>query len=133
MVIWLAVFYSALCEYHGLMLPFGPDSMAHMHSKHSAHNNDTMPMTMTVHVHHPGMDMQMASLMPNAGKSNTFMQFSRMALSTVAMSFLTIAAPSTFTIPLRQQQSSFIVVTRLITHQWGLLPPEQPPRHLPLV
>jgi len=128
MVIWLAVFYSALCEYHGLMLPFGPDPMASMHAGRT-------PAPAAMHIHHPGMampTMSMPSLMQDGNEASVFMQFSRVALSTAAMSFLTIATPTSFNLQPVQQQSFFVVVAPSITHQWSLLPPDQPPRLLPL-
>lgn len=128
MVIWLAVFYSALCEYHGLMLPFGPDPMAAMHA-------GSTPAPAAMHMHHPGMampTMSMPSLRQSGNEASVFMQFSRVALSTAAMSFLTIATPTSFSLQPVQQQSFFIVAPPSITHQWNLLPPEQPPRLLPL-
>ncbi len=122
MVIWLAVFYSALCEYHGLMLPFGP-SMAH------AHPNRTVA-SMVMPAHYASMNNLARS---ESGKRDTFMQFSRVPLSAVAMSFLTIVAPATFNLRPLQQESSLVVAHVSITHQCSLLPPEKPPRLLPFV
>lgn len=129
MVIWLAVFYSALCEYHGLMLPFGPDHMAQMDDMPRATSSATLPMTL--HVHHPGMNMQMPALMPPTSKSATFRHFSRVALSTIAMTLMTISAPHSLNLWLVQQQSSFVVTATILTHQCGDRPPDQPPRPLP--
>lgn len=128
-VIWLAVFYPALCEYHGLMLPFGPDSMAQMHDDQMQNTNVAKSMAVPVH---SGMDMQMPNMAHSISKASTFVQHSRVALTTVAMSFLTIAAPTGFNIRLAQQQSSFVVAEASIAHQCSLLLPDQPPRFLPL-
>ena len=114
MVIWLAVFYSALCEYHGLMLPFGSrhvDQMPGMHDRPPG-DNPALP------AHHTGMNRPKSSLAhSNSGQNVVLVQFSHVPLSAVAMSFLTIARPSSFILKPVQEQSLLIVATVSITHQ----------------
>ena len=131
MVIWLAIFYSALCEYHGLMLPFGPSRMAHMPDmEHTP--DDATAVHMAMPTHHTSMNMPIDNLArSDSGQNDTFIQFSHVPLSAVAMSFLTIAAPTSFHLKLVQEQSSLVVADVFVTHQCNLFPSEQPPRSLP--
>ncbi len=131
MVIWLTIFYSALCEYHGLMLPFGPSRMAPMPGME--HTHDDHPATnMAMPAHHASMTMQIDNLARRDNDKNVIViQFSHVPLSAVAMSFLTIAAPTASTLKLVQEQSSLIVIDVAVIHQCNLFPPEQPPRLLP--
>lgn len=130
MVIWLAVFYSAVCEYHGLMLPLNPTSAAQMAMAVEPMSTESMP-TLGTHVHRPGMKMASSSppavtckLQPN----ETLLQLGRMALNTVALSFLTISAPTQFNVRLVLQQSTVIVFNTSHSHQYKVAPREPPPR-----
>lgn len=130
MVIWLAVFYSAICEYHGLMLPLNPSSSAQMAM--ALEPMSTMDMaTMGPHVHHPGMNMQVTSLPALTCKlqpNETLLQLGRMALNTVALSFLTISPPPQFNVRLVLQQSAIILSNTACVHQYKVAPREPPPR-----
>jgi hypothetical protein len=135
MVIWLAVFYSAICEYHGLMLPLNPNISAQMAMALEPTSNESMP-TMGTHVHDPGMKMSVTSppavtcmLQPN----ETLLELGRMALNTVALSFLTISAPTQFNVRLVLQQSTVIVFNTACSHQYKVAPREPPPRLSPFV
>lgn len=131
MVVWLALFYSALCEYHGLMLPFGPSHMERMRGMEHMHD-DSPATSMAMPAHHASMAMQMDNwARSNGGKNDLVIQFSHVPLGLVAMSFLTIAAPTSFNLKPVQKHSSRVVADAYFTHQCSLFPPEQPPRFLP--
>ncbi|MCX6045386.1 MAG: hypothetical protein NT075_09745 [Chloroflexi bacterium] len=131
MVIWLAIFYSALCEYHGLMLPFGPSRMAHMPEMEHVHA-DNPAASMAMPAHHTSMAMQTDNLVSSdSSKGGMVLQFSHTPLSAVAMSFLTIAVPPSLHLKPVQEQSSLLVADEFVTHQCNLFPPEQPPQFLP--
>ncbi|MFN8488335.1 MAG: hypothetical protein U0350_12125 [Caldilineaceae bacterium] len=133
MVIWLAVFYSATCEYHGLMLPLNQRSAAQMAMALEPTDTSSMPSmpTMGTHVHHPGMKMAMARLPAVTCKiqpGDTLLQLGRMALNTVALSFLTISAPSSFNVRFVLKQSAVILPDASLAHQCKVTPREPPPR-----
>lgn len=143
MVIWLAVFYSAICEYHGLMLPLNHNSTWQMaQSSDDAPVSmpmDAMPMgsmaMMSPGMHHVGMGMQMSNWAFATCKvqaDKTMLQLGRMALNTVALSFLTISAPAACHVHWVQQQSLLLLVDLSIAHQCKVAPLDPPPRFEPL-
>lgn len=130
MVIWLAVFYSAICEYHGLMLPLNPDLSAQMTMALEPTDSTSMP-AMEMHIHQPGMKMalnRLPALTCAMQPGETLLQLGRMALNTVALSFLTISAPAQFNVRLVLQQSAVILPDTALTHQCKVAPREPPPR-----
>lgn len=132
MVIWLAVFYSAVCEYHGLMLPLNPSLAAQMAMAVESPSTDSMP-TLGAHVHHPGMKMSVVSppaVTCKLQSNETLLQLGRMALNTVALSFLTISAPTQFNVRLVLQQSAIILANTSCSHQYKVAPREPPPHPL---
>ena len=130
MVIWLAVFYSAICEYHGLMLPLNQSSAAQMAMAVEPVSSMSMA-TMGSHVHQRGMKMAAPSLPALTCKlqpNETLLQLGRMALNTVALSFLTISTPTQFNVRLVLQQSAVILSNTACAHQYKVAPREPPPR-----
>lgn len=116
-ILWLAVFYPAMCQVHGLMLFRAPAPPAHQ--RHHPPNMDA-PMEMSPVGH---------AAAPATGAPA--MRHATLPVSVVVMSLLAMALPLETLFRLAPPAMSRRAIAPAFAHQVELSPPHEPPRFLP--
>jgi hypothetical protein len=134
-ILWLGIFYPALCEYHGLLLFRAPTPQAGAGHDHVPVQHDPYRhMTSTAHRQEQrkeklttaGVQLQEAL---GAGLSpSPLVRHKRAPVESSLMSVFSLALPSSATVLFFLSESSQISAELKLTHQADLSPPDQPPR-----
>jgi hypothetical protein len=128
-IIWLAIFYPAVCQYHGLrwlrtsspaLDTSGESTSAHDHATHaSSPHQEPLPTT-----------GEPANRPLTAHETGPSLRHKPVATETAVMSLLTMAAPPVSSFGLRPVETAQAAIAPLFGHQTDHSPPLQPPRLL---
>jgi hypothetical protein len=133
-VVWMAVFYPAVCQYHGLLL-FGSPTMQRQHNMDTATDATTARYKHVLPHHTAEARIVSGSLTPDANNpheaSMPRLRHTTFPLNTTPMSLYVLALPLEVSFKLRQLYTSQIVMLPSLAHQHQLSPPDQPPRLSP--
>jgi hypothetical protein len=128
-VVWLAIFYPAVCQYHGLrwlrtssptLDTSGESTSAHDHATHApSPHQEPLPTT-----------GEPANRPLTAHETGPSLRHKPVATETAVMSLLTMAAPPVSSFGLRPVETVQAALAPLFAHQADHSPPLQPPRLL---
>jgi hypothetical protein len=132
-VLWLAVIYPAVCQYHGMML-FASPTLRHAQDATMA---GAMPPAQTA----PAPGHAVSALPaeappagargPRADPSQPGLWHRPVPLDAAPMSLLGLALPLAVACAMRPTHTRRVVAALAFAHQHAVEPPEQPPRPLP--
>lgn len=117
-ILWLAVFYPAMCQYHGLMLFRAATTSEHQH-------------------HHPP-DMDAALQMAHSGHAaapvagSPAKRHTKPPVSNEVTGLVVMALPLEIPLWSAQPAMSLRAIVPAFAHQIELAPPDEPPRFLPV-
>jgi hypothetical protein len=135
-VVWMAVFYPAVCQYHGLLLfgmppgqrqhdmqiPTGATPAVHEHAvTHHAGGTEKLST--------PATPQNVANHASNAAVPG--LRHKTFPLETTPLSLLALALPQAVPFTTPQSHTDQHITVLLLAHQHQISPPEQPPRLSP--
>jgi hypothetical protein len=131
-VVWMAVFYPAVCQYHGLLL-FGSSAMQSQHQAQMA--ADAMTARHEHALLHPTAQMSKISRQVNPDASNhsheastPLLRHKTIPLDAPTLSLYALALPLAISFNMPQPRASQNVMVLSLAHQHQTAPPDQPPR-----
>jgi hypothetical protein len=128
-ILWMAVFYPAVCEYHGLML-FKPPMSSAVSRRIAADlyaHRDSMAMTGPEH----GAIVEVPSR-PNLATLVPTLQHQTYPITMTMISLLAISIDALTFVKLFPHPTLRILATLLLDHQHYPIPPTRPPRLSPV-
>jgi hypothetical protein len=139
LVLWLAVFYPAMCDYHGLLLfrttepaqdrgsaasaqPPGASTSVYQQSQHHDH------ATVSTSSAGAGGISSALDIEIDHTSSSRPKHHKPLAGESAAAGLLSVLAPSNFALSHLQIRTSFVLLAVTFCHQYQHPPPDQPPR-----
>ena len=116
-ILWLAVFYPAMCQYHGLMLFRAAKPSEHQQHHHPPDMDATSQM---VHSGHAAA--------PVAGSPTPAKRHVKLPVSNEVTGLVVMALPLEIPLWLAQPAMSLRAIVPAFAHQADLAPPDEPPR-----
>jgi hypothetical protein len=140
LVAWLAVFYPAMCDYHGLLLfrtaenaqrslspgfaptPGAPDLAHHGHGSRRHHLDAASTPNATANMAEAASGVETEHTLPPRSEHHK-----PLAGESATAGLLSILTPSNFALPQLQMRTTFVLLVLDFHHQYQHPPPDQPP------